>query len=260
MHSPQSAEALTPTGQAWHCGPNHDARHVQLQPVRDVPVTEAAWPLQLLTLVHVNEQLGKPLYVLRHPSQKVVFMPGGHRSHVVPNQKLLHVQLQRVLTVPTTTEAWLLQLPATVQSASQFGYPENPAAQSPQSFALSKPTGQTLHAAPRHRFLHVQLHPFRQLPETRLALPLQLPRIVQRGEQYVGYPRGSKPVLQLPHRLLALKPTGHVLHRASFHSLSQMHVQPVVKRPVTAAVLVALHTDERFEAHRFDLQLGHVPT
>jgi hypothetical protein len=57
---------------------------------------------------------------------------------------------------------------------------------------------------------------------------------------HVGYP--DQFGRQLPHALLLSNPAGHASHVDPFHALRHRQTQPVVTVPVTARVVVLLHT------------------
>jgi hypothetical protein len=57
-HEPQSLLALYCKGHAAHAGPLHWFRHVQLHPVRVLPRTLTALPLQFAPTVHVSRHAG----------------------------------------------------------------------------------------------------------------------------------------------------------------------------------------------------------
>ena len=57
-HWPQSATALYLLGHVLHVAPVQPLRHVHVQPLSSVPVTDAALPLQSSETSHERVQLG----------------------------------------------------------------------------------------------------------------------------------------------------------------------------------------------------------
>jgi hypothetical protein len=58
IHTVQSWLALYKPGHWEHVGPLHMLRHLQLQPVKSLPVTLVARPEQLACVLHVHTHLG----------------------------------------------------------------------------------------------------------------------------------------------------------------------------------------------------------
>jgi hypothetical protein len=130
-HAPQSALALTFAGHTEHPAAKpaaaeaevvHALRHEHVHPVRAVPLTLTALPLQFPTAVHVSAQFGYPLYPSMHAAQSSdALNPNGQMEQSMPVQFARQPHTHAFVTVPETVMAWLEQFPAIVHTGSQFG-------------------------------------------------------------------------------------------------------------------------------------------
>jgi hypothetical protein len=186
LHDAQSSVLLKFKGQTEQFAPTQLERHVQLQPVRVLPVTESAFELQLAAGVQVRTQAGnesKPASQL--PQSSVAFTLDGHWLQSEPHHADRQLQLH-VGSSPETASACEEQSSVSVHTLLQRGKPAKPLSQEPQSSLAFTNTGQKEQFAPIQLLRHVQLQPVRVLPCTLTALPLQFAPTVHVRKQ-AGY-------------------------------------------------------------------------
>jgi len=117
---PQSSEALNCSAHVLHLAPLHELRQVQLHPLFVLPVTDAAFPLQLLATVHVRKHRGYVSYPLTHCEQSADALYGnGHELHVESVQFPRHRHVQFPASPLTLLERSLQSL--ALQIRVQFG-------------------------------------------------------------------------------------------------------------------------------------------